>query len=167
MSESQGSPTGAFREFSFVASAGSVGNMRKEAHVDVQNNQGQIMMTYDLASDEHQLLGGDDSAPPPLAFFTSSIAFCLMTQISRYAHMRKLDVESVKMTTIVKYRNEGSVLAGNIQGYVDEITSVVEIKSTESTDTIQKLLSDAENGCYVHYALTNPLEVSNKLVHHQ
>ena len=31
--------------------------------------------SFEIFCDESELIGGDDSAPPPLAFFASSIAF--------------------------------------------------------------------------------------------
>lgn len=164
MSNEEG-PTGSFREFVFRASVKSAGGMRKESAVNVESTTGQVVMTYDIASDEGELLGGNNTAPPPLAFFTSSIAFCLMTQISRYAHMRKLDLTDVRMTTVVHYRNQGSVLRGDVLGLVESIESTVEIDSNESDETVQQLLEDAERGCYVHNALVNPIQVKNRLLH--
>ncbi len=158
-------PTGSIREFVFHASAKSTGNMRKESLVNAETTGGQVMMSYEIACDESEILGGENTAPPPLAYFTSSIAFCLMTQISRYAHMRKLDIQDVRMTTVVHYRNEGSVLRGDVQGIVDSIESTVEIDSNESDETIETLVRDAERGCYVHYALTNPMTVKNAILH--
>lgn len=47
-------------------------NMRKEAKVRLVKPAN---ATYEIACDEGPWLGGDDSAPPPLAFFSASIAF--------------------------------------------------------------------------------------------
>lgn len=47
-------------------------NMRKEAKVRLVQPAN---VTYEIACDEGPWLGGDDSAPPPLAFFSASIAF--------------------------------------------------------------------------------------------
>lgn len=166
MSDTSG-PTGGIRQFIFRASAISKEKMRKESSVDIMSTAGQVMLSYEIACDESHILGGDDSAPPPLAYFTSAIAFCLMTQISRYAHMRKLQIDDLQMKTTVHYRNEGSVLQGTVQGYVDKIESTIEIASAESDETLEKLVKDAERGCYVHYALTHPIEVSNHIIHTQ
>lgn len=163
MSDNSG-PTNGIRQFVFRTSTLSKEKMRKESTVDVMLG-GQVMLSYDIACDESELLGGDDSAPPPLAFFTSAIDFCIMTQISRYAHMRKLKISDVRMTTTVHYRNEGSVLQGTVQGFIDKVESIIEVDSDESDETIEKLIQDAERGCYVQYALTHPIEVQNKLIH--
>lgn len=156
-------PTGSLRQFVFRVSASSVSGMRKESAVSVEKTSGEVMMQYEIASDESELLGGNNSAPPPLTYFTSSIAFCLMTQISRYANMRKLDIQDVRMTTVVHYRNEGSVLQGTVEGIVDSIESDIEIDSPEPHKIIETLVRDAERGCYVHYALTQPLTVTNRI----
>ena len=48
-------------------------NMRKEARVTIlEPAKG---ATYDIACDEGFWLGGDNTAPPPLAYFSASIAF--------------------------------------------------------------------------------------------
>lgn len=162
---SQDSPTGQFRQFTFVMNAHSLEKMRKEGQIDIRSTAGQTMLSYALACDESELLGGEDSAPPPLAYFTAAIGFCLMTQISRYAHMRKLTVNEVRLETTVHFRNEGSVLAGTIQGFVDKVETHVHITSPEDEATVQKLLADAERGCYVNQALLHPVPVENTLRH--
>jgi hypothetical protein len=47
--------------------------MRKEARVTIlEPAKG---TAYDIACDEGFWLGGDNTAPPPLAYFSASIAF--------------------------------------------------------------------------------------------
>lgn len=165
MSQSHEGPTGSIREFVVRATANSVGKMRKESTTRIETTSGTVMIEFEIASDESPILGGEETAPPPLAYFTSSIAFCLMTQITRYANMRKLDLQDLKMTTIVHYRNKGSVLKGTVEGIVDSIESTIEIDSSETEETINTLVRDAERGCYVHYALTQPMVVNNRIVY--
>lgn len=47
-------------------------NMRKEAKVHLIKPGNE---TYEMACDEGEWLGGDNTAPPPLAYFSASIAF--------------------------------------------------------------------------------------------
>jgi len=61
------------RDLHLEVEAWAAQNMRKEARVTiVEPAKG---ATYDIACDEGFWLGGDDTAPPPLAYFSSSIAF--------------------------------------------------------------------------------------------
>ncbi len=51
-------------------------NMRKEATVRiVAASPAYANARYEIACDEGPWLDGDDTAPPPLAYFSSSIAF--------------------------------------------------------------------------------------------
>lgn len=52
--------------------ASSLDNMRKEALTTLLKPDGK---SFTLVCDEGPYLGGDDSAPPPLSFFSTGVAF--------------------------------------------------------------------------------------------
>ena len=60
------------RDLVITADARAVVNMQKEARVSVVQPPGD---TFEIASDEGAYLGGDNTAPPPLAYFSSALAF--------------------------------------------------------------------------------------------
>ena len=60
------------RDLRLEVEAWAAHNMRKEARVSIPSHAG---ATYEIACDEGAWLGGDNTAPPPLAYFSSSIAF--------------------------------------------------------------------------------------------
>lgn len=60
------------RELRLRVSAESLANMRKRAIVTVEAPAGSA---FAITCDEGAYLGGDDSAPPPLAYFSAAIAF--------------------------------------------------------------------------------------------
>jgi hypothetical protein len=60
------------RDLVLQVAARAAQNMRKEATVTIVSHGG---ATYEIACDEGHWLGGDNTAPPPLAYFSSSIAF--------------------------------------------------------------------------------------------
>lgn len=60
------------REIVLQVEAQSLENMRKQASVTVEHPTGS---TFSIICDEGAYLGGDDSAPPPLAYFSAGIAF--------------------------------------------------------------------------------------------
>ena len=57
------------REIVIEADAEALEKMRKEGHAKIHET------TYTIHCDEGKNLGGDDSAPPPLAYFCTSLAF--------------------------------------------------------------------------------------------
>lgn len=60
------------RELRLRVSAESLTNMRERAIVTVEAPAGS---TFAITCDEGAYLGGDDTAPPPLAYFSAAIAF--------------------------------------------------------------------------------------------
>jgi hypothetical protein len=57
------------REVVIEADAEALEKMRKEGHAKVRDN------VYTIYCDEGANLGGDASAPPPLVYFCTSLAF--------------------------------------------------------------------------------------------
>jgi len=55
-----------------VAEARAIERQRKDGEVTLVSPAGR---TFTLTCDEGPYLGGDDTAPPPLAYLASSIAF--------------------------------------------------------------------------------------------
>jgi hypothetical protein len=59
------------REFVLEVDAEALEKMRKVAHVKIPL----IGEGFTIACDEGEAVGGDNTAPPPLAYFCASIAF--------------------------------------------------------------------------------------------
>jgi hypothetical protein len=57
------------RDIVVEANAETLAKMRKEGHAKIREN------VYTIYCDEGVNLGGDDSAPPPLAYFCTALAF--------------------------------------------------------------------------------------------
>jgi hypothetical protein len=57
------------REIVIEADAETLEKMHKEGRATIRDR------TYTIYCDEGQNLGGDDSAPPPLAYFCTALAF--------------------------------------------------------------------------------------------
>lgn len=65
-----GGPDGSKREIVITLEAETLERQRKVARVHAGRGS-----TFEMLSDEGQYLGGDDTAPPPLAYFSAGIAF--------------------------------------------------------------------------------------------
>ncbi|MEL7003855.1 MAG: OsmC family protein [Bacteroidota bacterium] len=111
---------------------------------------------------------GDDKAPPPLAFFSAGIGFCLMTHLTDILTARKIQVDSLKLeqrivfsTNLGHMREHGYMTDGKC----NMVETHVIIESPEPEDNIKDLLNEAENGCMAHFALRNPIPWSTRLVY--
>jgi hypothetical protein len=60
------------RELQVRLSAESLENMKKQATVTLEAPEGS---TWSILCDEGAYLGGDDTAPPPLVYFSAAVAF--------------------------------------------------------------------------------------------
>jgi hypothetical protein len=59
------------REFTFEVDAEALEKMRKVGHVQIPL----LGESFTIYCDEGEAVGGDNTAPPPLAYFCASIAF--------------------------------------------------------------------------------------------
>ncbi len=88
----------------------------------------------------------------------------MMTQIGRYGHMLKTQIDKVQMKVTVRYRDEGSVLANTVRSQCVGVEAELHIESTEDPAKVARVVHNAENGCFVHQALTNPVPVQGTVL---
>lgn len=142
------------REVVLRVEAESLENMRKRATVRVDQPKGS---TFEIICDEGPYLGGDDSAPPPLAYYSASIAFCLLTQLSRYATVKKLNIKSMKLAQETRFAMEGSVLQGTLEGRGIEVVTHLDIESDEPEEVLRQMIEVGKNSCFVHQSIMKPV----------
>jgi len=142
------------RTYDIVVSADHLENMRKQAAVRVGVPGTSV---FSIVCDEGPALGGDDTAPAPLAYFCASIAFCLLTQVSRYAKMTKLKISAMRLEQSMRFSMSGSMMAGTMQSRVIELTQKIFVESDEPEDKVRKMVRMGKQTCYVHNALANPV----------
>ena len=53
---------------------------------------------------------GDDTAPPPLAFMSAGIAFCLLTHLSDILTARKIQVDAMRVEQRVRFKTNLSTM---------------------------------------------------------
>ena len=149
-------------EVNLVAEAGT--KQKKTGTVQV-NIPGFSSVT--LYCDEQPPVG-DDTAPPPLAFFAAGIGFCLMTHLTDILTARKIEVDSLKLEQRIRFQtNLGTMreLGHTTEGECQHVETHVIIESEEPESRILDLLQEAEGACMAHHALRNPIPWSTRLVH--
>ena len=110
---------------------------------------------------------GDDTAPPPLAFFCAGIGFCLLTHLTDILHTRGVRVDAMRLEQRVRFRtnlNTMRHLGHRTRGETEMVETHVIVDSPEPEERIRALLDEAEGACMAHFALRNPIPWSTRLV---
>ena len=84
-----------------------------------------------------------------------------MTQVSRYGHMLKMNVEKARMHVTARYRVEGSVLNDTVQAEMVGVETRLELASPEPPEKIARLVRNAERGCFVMQGLLRPVAITS------
>jgi uncharacterized OsmC-like protein len=151
-------------EVNLVAEAG---NKQKKSGTVQVNIPG--FSSVKLYCDEQPPVG-DDTAPPPLAFFAAGIGFCLMTHLTDILTARKIEVDSLRLEQRINFKtNLGTMreLGHTTEGECQHLETHVIIDSDEPETRILDLLQEAEGACMAHHAMRNPIPWSTRLIHNQ
>lgn len=140
------------------ATAKAVGKMRNEVTVysGVSGN------TFQMATDEGPVHGGDSSAPPPLAYFATAMVACLMTQIRAFSKRLRIPINDVSVSGRCHWR--GTVVGRN--PYETEPIGFdldIEIDSDASPEDLKRLIGAAKKGCFIEQTLGRANEIGHRL----
>lgn len=97
------------------------------------------------------------SAPSGLACIAAGIAFCYMTQFTRYIEHRKHKVRAIRFVQTLPFTLAGDALDGSRVGGLEPVDTHVFLHADEPDEVLQNLLEVAENTCYLHAALRSTL----------
>jgi uncharacterized OsmC-like protein len=84
-----------------------------------------------------------------------------MTQVSRYGHMLKVQVDNVRMHVAARFRVQGSVLQDSIQAEGVSIETRLEVDSAESPEQVARLVRTAERGCFIMQCLLKSVPITS------
>lgn len=98
-----------------------------------------------------------EAAPSALAHAAAGVAFCYMTQLTRYIEHRGHKVRAVRMVQDMPFTLSGEAAAGTLRGGVEPVDTHVFLHAEEPDGVMQNLLEVAENTCYLHAALRSTL----------
>jgi hypothetical protein len=87
-----------------------------------------------------------------------------MTQVSRYGHMLKVSIETMRMKVVARYRVDGSVLNDTIQAEMLGAETVLEVDSPDAPERVARVVRNAERGCFVMQALLRPVPITGRTV---
>jgi hypothetical protein len=100
---------------------------------------------------------GAQQAPSGLACAAAGIAFCYMTQFTRYIEYRHHKVRAIRFVQTLPFTLAGDARDGTLRGGVEPVDTHVFLHAEEPDAVLQGLLEVAENTCYLHAALRSTL----------
>ena len=109
---------------------------------------------FRLVSDE----SGQAAAPCGLALLSAGIAFCYMTQLSRYIENMKMKIHGVRLVQFNPY------VAGSTAA-AEPIDTHLFLNGEAADETHLQLLTIAARTCYLHAASKTPTEPNLRIVH--
>ncbi|MBI2183352.1 MAG: OsmC family protein [Thaumarchaeota archaeon] len=107
-------------------------------------------------ADSKKDVGGEDSAPGPLAYFISGICFCQLAHYAERSSHMDLKIESIELTVRAHYNRRPG-------GYFDKIIYETRIVSDEPEERIKDLVVNAEHDCYVTNTLSKAAEITGNI----
>jgi uncharacterized OsmC-like protein len=114
--------------------------------------RGPYAVSYELPTDEGGIHGGDGSAPYPLAYFTSALTACVMTQIRAFSKRLNIQVEGFTVNTRCHWEARQSGNAPYHSAPI-EFTMDIDIQGSASESDKRRLIAAAEKGCFVEQSL--------------
>ncbi|MBM3528238.1 MAG: hypothetical protein FJX62_09105 [Alphaproteobacteria bacterium] len=109
---------------------------------------------FKLVSDE----GGKGAAPTGLSLLSAGIAFCYMTQLSRYIENMKMNIRAVRLVQFNPY-------VFSDKARVEPVDTHLFLNGDAPDETHLQLLTIAARTCYLHAAAKTPVEPNLRIVH--
>lgn len=144
----------------FEAQAVAVGKMRNEVHVDWRA----MKQSWDMATDEAPNLGGEDTAPPPLAYFITALAGCAMTNIRMMARQKGITIATLHVDVRAEWTREVPEV-GTHHADTKGFDLDIRIQSDATTEALVDLMLASQMGCFVEHSLGVVARLNHRLQH--
>lgn len=136
----------------------AVGKMRNEVSMTATWGDG-----WQMATDEGEFHGGDDTAPPPLAYFATGLAGCFLTQVRAFAKRMNIQFTSLSTSGYVEWWLEADgrkpYTTGPQQFAID-----LNCETAASTNQLIELVEAAKRGCFVEQSLVS-VPIKHRIKH--
>jgi len=111
-----------------------------------------IGSTFRFVSDEQ------GRAPDALSYMAAGLAFCFMTQLGRYAHIRKKRLDSYSVIQDIHVSPAGEEI-----GRADPVETHVYLQTAEGVEFARDALDMGEQTCFLHALCRSALTTSVKI----
>jgi uncharacterized OsmC-like protein len=116
-----------------------------------------------LPTDEGPYHGGDGTAPYPLAYFTSGLTACIMTQLRAFSKRLNIDVTDFSVNCRCQWQAEQE----GVEPYKSRgvaFTMDIDVGDRASLEDKKRLMAAAEQGCFIEVCL-QPGLVKHRIKH--
>ena len=144
----------------FHASADAVGKMRNEVAVTWPA----MKQSWDFATDEAPILGGEDTAPPPLALFLAALAGCARTNIRMMARQKGVTIDALHVDVRAEWAREVPE-TGTHRALTRGFDLDIRIDTAAPTAAVIDLIEAAQIGCFVEHSLAVPVTLRHRVQH--
>ncbi len=115
---------------------------------------------FHLESDEPAVRGGTDLGPTPLQYFVAGAAFCLITQMARFAPLYDVPLEEVQADVRAEFNAADKFITGGSNGAFEQVTYALTVRSSAPPEQVRLLIEHAERACHAAQSLRQPVPVS-------
>ncbi len=125
-----------------------------------------IGSSFRFVSDETKTQGGKASAPPPLAYLSAGIGFCYMTQLGRFAHIKKQALDSYRIVQKSAFQFSGDSRVGSRGATIEPVDTRVFLDAQFAEDDDgPRLVRMGQQTCFLHAAMRgeHPSRISVEL----
>lgn len=136
-------------ELLFEGEGRNTGRYRTDITV---HRRARVVESFELPTDEGKIIGGDGTAPYPLAHFVSGLTGCLATHLRSFSHQMKIPLGHVSVNARCHWeaRQAGDV---TYESAPIGFTVDVDLGNDLSEADKRRLLSAASKGCFVEQSL--------------
>ncbi len=133
----------------FEAEGRNDGGFRNEVTVHLR---GPNARSFELPTDEGPLHGGGGTAPYPLAYFTSALTACVMTQLRAFARRLRIELRGLSVDTRCHWervQRGGEPYLGAPVAFTLDVALDTDAPELEQ----RRLLAAAVKGCFIEQSL--------------
>lgn len=109
-----------------------------------------IGSVFRFLSDDSQRFGGHGRAPSGLAFLSTGIALCYMTQLGRFAHIMKRDLTGYAIVQDTRFDLPGISGGTGKEPKCDPVKTHAHVTMSDPDDVAQTLIAMGEQTCFLH-----------------
>jgi uncharacterized OsmC-like protein len=114
---------------------------------------------FRLESDEPAARGGTELGPTPLQYFVAGAAFCLLTQMARFAPLYDVPLEEVQADVRAEFDIADKFGLEGPDGAFEHVTYTLTVHSSTPPEQVRLLIEHAERACHAAQSLRQPVPV--------
>jgi len=117
-----------------------------------------IGSVFKFLADDGSRFHAGQRAPSGLAYLSAGIAFCFLTQLGRFAHIAKQDIQRYGVVQDTQFSLPGASAGTGTRAWARPVETHVHVDSPESGESVAHLVDMGEQTCFLHAACRTPVK---------